>query len=68
MPEKKSERKHFLQLTFRHTGAAAKSGLPAANNNCAWCACTSRAVSPSGHHRNLPFDSLLVANQKPMPS
>ena len=35
MPEKKSERKHFFQLTFRHTGAAAKSGLPAANNNCA---------------------------------
>jgi GrpB-like predicted nucleotidyltransferase (UPF0157 family) len=39
MPEIKSERKHFVvglfQLTFRHTGAASVSGLPAAKSNCA---------------------------------
>jgi GrpB-like predicted nucleotidyltransferase (UPF0157 family) len=39
MPEINAERKPFVaglfQLTFRHTGAASVSGLPAANNNCA---------------------------------
>jgi hypothetical protein len=36
MPEEKSERKGFVQLTFLHTGAASVSGLPAASSNCAW--------------------------------
>ena len=45
------------------------SGLPAANSNCAWCACNVRAGPvPVGHHLNLPFDNRFVASQNPWPS
>jgi hypothetical protein len=63
MPEMKSERKSFVeifQLTLRHTGAAAVSGLPAANSNWAWCASSRRAGSlPLGHHTNRPCERRL---------
>jgi hypothetical protein len=70
MSEKKSERKCFFaglfQLTLRHTGAAAASGLPAANNSCAWCACSRRAGSwPAGHQVKRPFDKRFCASQNP---
>src|SRR6266545_644522 len=72
MPEKKAERKSFVvafQLTLRQTGAAAVSGLPADNSNCAWCASSRRAGSlPLGHHTNRPCDRRFCASQNPWPS
>jgi hypothetical protein len=56
----------LFQLTFRHTGAASVSGLPAASSNCAWRACNTRAASlPAGHHLKRPLDNRLVASQNP---